>query len=243
MARIRNISAAEVILGPGHPENIKDPWLADGIEVVLLPNAGADAAKDHVMFNADLAKSATLAAAVTAGTVSIVNYTDEPLSGTPVANAGVQNAAGLATPVSVANGGTGAATHTAHGVLLGEGSSAIAASAAGTAGQAFLSGGAGADGAYGVLDVSGAAVSGFSTALNAHVKEFDSAASAGGAAFEVLTVTGLLATDTILSVSQRVAGASATAATGWNTQANNALTVTWTANPGAGAIVRVAVLR
>ncbi len=40
------------------------------------------------------------------------------------------------------------ATYTAHGVLMGEGTSSIHASAAGTAGQVFTSGGASADGAY-----------------------------------------------------------------------------------------------
>lgn len=47
--------------------------------------------------------------------------------------------------VPVANGGTGGATQTAHGVLIGEGSSAVNATAAGTAGQPLLSGGASAD--------------------------------------------------------------------------------------------------
>lgn len=57
--------------------------------------------------------------------------------------------------LTVPNGGTGDSTLTAHGVLLGEGTSAIAASAAGTAGQAFVSGGASTDGAYGVTGVNG----------------------------------------------------------------------------------------
>lgn len=50
--------------------------------------------------------------------------------------------------VPVANGGTGAATLTVHGVLLGNTTSAVNVSSAGTAGQVFTSGGAGADGAY-----------------------------------------------------------------------------------------------
>jgi len=45
----------------------------------------------------------------------------------------------------VAAGGTGAATLTAHGVLVGEGTSAVAATAAGTAGQVLTSNGASAD--------------------------------------------------------------------------------------------------
>lgn len=40
------------------------------------------------------------------------------------------------------------ATYTAHGVLLGEGTSSIVATAAGTSGQVFTSGGASANGAY-----------------------------------------------------------------------------------------------
>ena len=60
----------------------------------------------------------------------------------------------------VGNGGSGATTFTAHGVLLGETTSAFGVSAAGTSGQAFLSGGASADGAYGALNISTAAVTG-----------------------------------------------------------------------------------
>ena len=71
----------------------------------------------------------------------------------------------------------------------------------------------------------------------------ESAASAGGSASEALTFTGLAVTDTILAISQRVAGANGTAVTGYNTQAANALTVTWTANPGAGARVRILVAK
>lgn len=45
------------------------------------------------------------------------------------------------------------ATYTAHGVLMGEGTSSIAASSAGTSGQVFTSGGASADGAYQAIGV------------------------------------------------------------------------------------------
>jgi len=45
----------------------------------------------------------------------------------------------------VANGGTGNTTNTSHGVLLGNGGSAIGATAAGTAGQVLQSGGGAAD--------------------------------------------------------------------------------------------------
>lgn len=55
--------------------------------------------------------------------------------------------------VTVAQGGTGVATLTAHGVVIGEGTSAVAVTAAGTAGQALLSGGAAADPSFQNLGV------------------------------------------------------------------------------------------
>lgn len=56
--------------------------------------------------------------------------------------------------LTVPGGGTGAATLTNHGVLLGQSTSAIVATAAGTSGQPLLSGGASADPAYGTLGIS-----------------------------------------------------------------------------------------
>jgi len=55
----------------------------------------------------------------------------------------VSNLSGL--PVTVGQGGTGQTTLTAHGVLIGEGTSGIAATSAGTANQILISGGAAAD--------------------------------------------------------------------------------------------------
>lgn len=72
---------------------------------------------------------------------------------------------------------------------------------------------------------------------------YDSAASVGGAASEALTITGLAVGDQILAVSQRVAGANGTALTSFGAAGANSLTVGWTADPGAGAIVRVYVRR
>lgn len=57
-----------------------------------------------------------------------------------------------ALPISVPNGGTGDTSLTAHGVLLGEATSPVVATAAGNVGQPFLSGGVSADGAYGSLE-------------------------------------------------------------------------------------------
>jgi hypothetical protein len=57
--------------------------------------------------------------------------------------------------LGVSGGGTGAVTLTAHGVLIGEGTSAVTATTAGSSGQALISGGASADPAFGTLGVSG----------------------------------------------------------------------------------------
>lgn len=75
------------------------------------------------------------------------------------------------------------------------------------------------------------------------VYTFTSSAGAGGAASAALTVTGLLATDTILSVTQKTAGANSLPLLGYTTLANNALTVQWSADPGAGAVIVVTVKR
>lgn len=61
----------------------------------------------------------------------------------------------VSTAIGVASGGTGRATLTAHGVLIGEGTSAVNQTSAGTVGQALVSGGASADPAFGVTGVNG----------------------------------------------------------------------------------------
>jgi hypothetical protein len=71
-----------------------------------------------------------------------------------------------------------------------------------------------------------------------------SGASLGGAATETLTVTGLQSDDEIISATQSVKGANGTALIAYAQTANdNQLACEWTANPGAGAKVRVAVRR
>jgi len=87
--------------------------------------------------------------------------------------------------------------------------------------------------------------------LDAYAKEgadytyhvYTSAASSGGGASETMTVTGLAATDTVLSVTQSTKGANNTAVTGWSGLALNAIDIDWTADPGAGAKVDVLVRR
>ena len=71
---------------------------------------------------------------------------------TLVANLEGGTVSSLASAISVANGGTGVGTLTANGVLFGSGTSAIQATAVGTAGQALLSGGSGVAPSFGNID-------------------------------------------------------------------------------------------
>lgn len=68
-------------------------------------------------------------------------------------------------------------------------------------------------------------------------------AGAGGGATEALTCTGLLGTDTVLAVTQKTAGANSLPLLGWSTLAADTVTGVWSADPGAGAVVSVAVKR
>ncbi len=72
---------------------------------------------------------------------------------------------------------------------------------------------------------------------------FTSTAGAGGAATEAMVVTGILATDTILAVSQKTAGATSQPLIGFSGLADDALTAAWPVDPGAGAVIIVTVIR
>jgi len=68
-----------------------------------------------------------------------------------------------------------------------------------------------------------------------------SSAGAGGAATEAMTVTGLAAADQIIGLFQKTKGANNLPLLGHTTQAADALTCVWSADPGAGAVVVVTV--
>jgi len=72
---------------------------------------------------------------------------------------------------------------------------------------------------------------------------YDSNASAGGAASEALTITGLKATDTIQSVFQMTKGSLGTAYLSYSNHIDNGLTVEWTGDPGTGSIIKVNIKR
>lgn len=81
------------------------------------------------------------------------------------------------------------------------------------------------------------------TTVQDKIKTLTSTAGAGGGATEAMVLTGLLTTDTILSVTQKTKGANSLPLLGYSTQAANALTGIWSADPGAGAVIVVTVLR
>lgn len=72
---------------------------------------------------------------------------------------------------------------------------------------------------------------------------FTSSTSVSGAASEAVTFPGLLATDTILAVSQVTPGASNLPLLGFSSLADNTLTLTWVADPSTGYVVIVTVKR
>lgn len=77
------------------------------------------------------------------------------------------------------------------------------------------------------------------------VSLLDSSASAGGSANETLTVTGLLTTDTVVSARMTTEGANNVAVKTFakTCAVNGQYAVEWTADPGAGAVVTVAIQR
>ncbi len=107
--------------------------------------------------------------------------------------------------VSVSNGGTGDSTLTAHGVLIGEGTSAVAESAAGSSGQAFLSGGASADGAFAALNLAGG--SNIFTGLLPVANGGTGTASPGLVAGTNVTITGSWPNQTVNAAGTVITGA------------------------------------
>ncbi len=78
---------------------------------------------------------------------TLANVAPSATSGVPLVSQGSSSNPAFSTAV-VAGGGTGQVTLTNHGVLIGQSTSAIAATAAGSAGQVLQSGGASADPTY-----------------------------------------------------------------------------------------------
>lgn len=92
----------------------------------------------------------------------------------------------LAAPVTVANGGTGAITLTANGILLGNGTSAISASAAMTNGQILI-------GSTGVAPVVASLTAGSGITITPGAGSITIAASGGGTSWAKYTAPATMA--------------------------------------------------
>lgn len=167
---------------------------------------------------------------LTDGQYAIVTCVN-PSGGTGIASWGFTFDIYNHTIVPVTMGGTGTTTSpTPFGVTYAPNNFQYATTAAGTTGQVLTA-------------TTGAAPSWENPAASFNILVFTSTATVGGAASEAVTVTGLLSTDTILSVSQKTGGGAALPILGWSTQVNGGITVIYSADMGSGAVVLVAVKR
>ena len=150
-----------------------------------------------------------------------------------------QNAINSMFPVNVAAGGTGLATLTAHAVLVGEGTSAVALVGPGTAGQVFLSGGGSADPAY----VTPTAGTGLSVTTNATTLSFalstPVSTANGGSGVSSPTAHGILVaegasafTPIVLTNGQLLIGSTGADPAAASLTAGTGISIT----PGAGSI-------
>lgn len=109
-----------------------------GADVVVSGNGAVQftySASDARWLCTGLSEGATGTGTVTSFSAGTTGFSVATATTTPV----------LSGTLIVANGGTGVATAAAHGVMIGEGTSAMATTAAGTATQVLQSGGASAD--------------------------------------------------------------------------------------------------
>lgn len=95
----------------------------------------------------------------------------------------------VSIPVTVPQGGTGALTLTNHGVLLGQGTSAVVATAAGSAGQILRSGGAAADPSYSTATYPSTAGTSGNVLTSDGTNWISSAPAGGSASLNYVTLT------------------------------------------------------
>ena len=99
----------------------------------------------------------------------------------------------------------------------------------------------------GILQKQDAMIDVINAAVNAGANDIiviDSAATTGGAATENdLTFTGLLATDTVIALSGKTIAGNSVAPIGFADQKAGSLDIVFTADPGAGNVVTIIVLR
>lgn len=143
-----NTIGQSVTLAPNGTDNINGA----NASVTIPANASVLVTKDPTS-GTDVAPSPT---GVTAGSYPYVTV-----------DAFGRVTAGTAAPQTVAHGGTGATTLTAHGVVVGEGASAVAAAGPGsTSGVPLIAQGASADPAFGTAVVAGGGTGAATLAAN-----------------------------------------------------------------------------
>jgi len=105
--------------------------------------AGDTSAADNAAFGYTSVLGAIITGQGSTNDVTLVNDADGTVLGIPTGTTNVEIAGSLTlgTDLSVANGGTGASTHTANNVLVGAGTSAISSVAPSTSGNVLTSNG------------------------------------------------------------------------------------------------------
>ena len=134
--------------------NCKTITVASGTFTITLVASGAQPAAGQYVnvlnYGSGVVTIARSGQNINGGTTSLTlqaGSATAPTAGT-IWSDGTNYFANLSGNATVAQGGTGLTTITAHGVMMGEGTGNVAPSAAGTAHQVFASGGSSADGAY-----------------------------------------------------------------------------------------------
>ncbi len=153
-------------------------------------------------------------AAATNGQVLLGSTSNDPGWVTPTSGTGTSVTAnattlswGLSTPVSVSNGGTGAGTFTTDGVLYGNSTSAVAATAAGTNGQVFLGNTSNPPGWVTPTSGTGTSVTANATTLSWGLSTPVSVSN-GGTGAGTFTADGLLYGNTTSAIGATAAGTS-----------------------------------
>lgn len=158
-SKLASLTSAHILVGNG--SNVATDVAVSGD--IAITNAGVTSYSGTVPVNKGGTGSTSLTnhgvvlgQGTSAVVVTSVGATNTVLHGNTGADptfSAVDLAADVTGTLPVNKGGTGDATLTNHGVLIGQGTSAVAVTSAGTSGQPLLSGGASADPAYGTLAI------------------------------------------------------------------------------------------